>query len=55
MITFIPTAVKLFVMDCIIANANDSYLVSLGDGCRRRRCRRCRRRRRRRRLRRRFP
>ena len=40
-INVIPTALMLFVMDYIITNANDSYLVSLGEGC----CR-CRRRRR---------
>ena len=32
----IPTAVMLLFMDCINTNANDSYLVSLGEGfCRR--------------------
>ena len=38
---FIPTAVMLLVMDSIYTKANDSDLVSLGEGfCRRRRRRR---------------
>ena len=36
-LTLIPTAVKAVVMDCIIEKVKDSYLVSLGEGCR---CRR---------------